>query len=349
MKQSRFKYDLPNDLIARQPLEERDGSRLIVLHKDSGKIEHKFFRNLVDYLTPQDCLVVNDTKVFPAVLCGRKEKTGAKIEVTLLRELDRKANLWDVMVEPARKIRVGNKVEFEGGGFVAEVVDNTTSRGRTMAFDFDGSGETFFELIERVGKPSLPKEIARPADDRDVERYQTVYARSRGAVTVPSAGLHFTPHLLKKLEIAGVSIVRVTLHLGLGNCRKIDVEDLSKYRMDSENYTITEEGADTVNRTIEAKGKVVATGVSTLKCLESSTTVEGRLRPKENAWSNLFIFPPFDFNIANALITNLHLPASTMLMSACAFGGHKQVMDAYQVAIEEEYRFFNYGDAMLII
>lgn len=349
MKQSKFKYDLPQDLIAMRPMAERDESRLLVLHKNSGEAEHKVFKDIVDYAGPNDCLVVNDTKVFPALLCGRKEKTGAKIEVTLLRELDRKTNLWDVMVEPARKIRVGNKIEFEGGELVAEVVDNTTSRGRTMSFDFDDAEKSFFKIIERVGKPSLPKAICRETDEADIERYQTIYANKRGAVTVPSAGLHFTPHLIKKLEIMGVNIAYVTLHLGMGNCRKIDVEDLSKYRMDSENYTISEESAELVNRTIAAKGRVIVTGVSTLKCLESSTTVAGHLRPKENAWSDLFIFPPFNFKIANALITNLHLPASTMLMSACAFGGHKPVMDAYQIAIEENYRFFNYGDAMLII
>ena len=348
MKLSKFGFELPRALIALYPSEERDQSRLMIVHKDTGKIEHCVFSDIVNYVSAEDTLVVNDTKVFPARLYGIKEKTGAKIEVLLLRKLNERGHLWDVLVDPARKIRVGNKIFFGDGLLVSEVLDNTTSRGRTMSFHFGGTNEEFFKLIEQFGTTPLPEKIARKPEELDKERYQTIYAKNIGAITAPSAGLHFTKHLVKRLEISDVSVVPVTLHMGMSNHIPVDVEDLSKFKMTCENFTISEQTATEVNRSIDKKRKVIIVGVSTAKALESSVSVAGRLKP-QNGWTNLFIFPPYDFRICSALITNFHLPKSTMFMLSCAFGGYDCVMHAYKEAIKERYRFFNYGDAMLIL
>ncbi len=349
MKLSKFKFDLPINQIAKYPKTERDESRLMVIHRDTGKIEHKIFKDIIDYFDEDDCLVINDTKVFPARLSGNKEKTGAKIEVTLLRPLGEDSHLWDVNVDPARKIRVGNKIYFGDELLVAEVVDNTTSRGRTISFHFDGTKEEFYDLIDHIGQMPLPEHIAREVEPEDYERYQTIYASEKGAVTAHSAGLHFTKHLIKRLEIKGINIMPVTLHMGVGNCRCVDVEDLSKFKMDVENYIVKQPTVEEVNKTLANNKKVIAVGISTMKALESSTTVDSKLKSIDNGWTNTFIFPPYNFKVCNTLITNFHLPSSTMLMSACAFGGYDLVMKAYATAIEEDYQFFNYGDAMLIL
>ena len=348
MKLSKFRFDLPRDLMALYPSSERDQSRLMIVHKDTGKIEHRIFSDLINYVDPEDTLVINNTKVFPARLYGIKEKTGAKIEVLLLRKLSQQGHLWDVLVDPARKIRVGNKIFFGDGLLVAEVLDNTTSRGRTMSFHFGGTNDEFFKLIEQFGTTPLPENIGRRVEEQDKERYQTVYAEHIGAITVPSAGLHFTKHLVKRLEIKEVSVQPITLHMGLSNHVSVDVEDLSKFKMTSENFTIPEQTVTEVNRALIARRRVIAVGVSTAKALESSVSVAGKLKP-ETGWTNLFIFPPYDFKICTSLITNLHLPESTMLMLSCAFGGYECIMHAYEEAIKERYRFFNYGDAMLIL
>lgn len=348
MKLSEFKFDLPSSHVALYPTENRDESRLMVIHRDSGKIEHKTFTDVVDYFNEGDMMVINDTKVFPARLYGNKEKTGAKIEVFLLRELNKEMNLWDVLVDPARKIRVGNKLYFGDGELVAEVIDNTTSRGRTIRFLFDGTEDEFYAMIDRLGETPLPKEIKRSAEPEDRERFQTIYANKLGAVAAPTAGLHFTKQVMKRLEIIGVDINPITLHVGLGSFRPVDVEDLTKHKMDSENFSVTEETAERVNRSLDEKTRVCAVGTTVMRSLESSVSAGGRL--KENSgWTDKFIFPPYEFKICNALITNFHLPESTLLMMASAFGGFDLVKEAYQVAIKEKYRFFTYGDAMLII
>ena len=349
MKLAKFRFDLPRKLVAYYPEEERDHSRLMVLHKDTGKIEHKVFSDILHYFSAGDTFVVNDTKVFQARLIGEKEKTGAKIEVLLLRKLSvEDPKIWDVLVDPARKIRVGNKISFGDGLLVAEVLDNTTSRGRTVSFHFSGTVEEFHTLIDQLGETPLPDKIERRAEEMDRERYQTIYASKVGAVTVPSAGLHFTKHLVKRLLIQDTSVVPITLHMGLGNHVPVDVEDLGKFKMDSENYDIPEQTITAVNTSLGQKKKVVAVGVSTAKALESSVSVQGKLKQR-GEWTNLFIFPPYEFKICNALVTNFHLPESTMLMLACAFGGYEKVMHAYEIAIKERYRFFNYGDAMLVL
>ena len=348
MKLSKFKFDLPSSCIALYPTENRDESRLMVIHKDTGKIEHKVFKDVVDYFQEDDVMVINDTKVFPARLYGNKEKTGAKIEVFLLRELNPEMHLWDVLVDPARKIRVGNKLYFGDGELVAEVIDNTTSRGRTIRFLFDGEQHDFYKLIDNLGETPLPKNLERQAEPEDKERFQTIYAKNIGAVSAPTAGLHFTKQVLKRMEIIGVDIKSITLHIGLGTFRPVDVEDLTKHKMDSENYFVNEETATRVNQSIDNKNKVIAIGTTVLRTLESS--VSAGLRLKANTgWTDKFIFPPFDFKICNAMVTNFHLPESTLLMMASAFGGYELMMDAYQLAIKEKYRFFTYGDAMLII
>jgi len=348
MKLSAFKFKLPSELIALYPTENRDESRLMVIHRDSGKIEHKIFKDLLDYFEEGDTLVINETKVFPAELHGQKEKTGATVEVFLLRELNRELFLWDTLVDPARKIRVGNKLFFGDGELVAEVLDNTTSRGRTIKFLFDGTAEEFYDIIDKLGETPLPKQIKRKVELEDRKRYQTVYAKHKGAVAVPSAGLHFTPHLLKRLELQGANITPITLHLGLGMLRTVDVEDLTKYKVDSERFTISEETVQIVNQTINSKKQVCAVGISSAKALESSISTISRLKPAQG-WSNKFIFPSYEFKLCTALITNFHLPGSTPLMTAVAFGGYELLMQAYQVAVQEKYRFFTYGDAMLII
>ncbi len=348
MKLSEFKFDLPSDLIALHPTENRDDSRLMVIHKDSGEIEHKVFKDVVDYFGEDDVFVINDTKVFPARLYGNKEKTGAKIEVFLLRELNTEMKLWDVLVDPARKIRVGNKLYFGDGELVAEVIDNTTSRGRTIRFLFDGDHEQFYKMIDSLGETPLPKEIKRSAEPEDRERFQTIYAKNIGAVAAPTAGMHFTPQLMKRMELIGIDVAPITLHVGLGTFRPVDVEDLTKHKMDSENYWVEKSTADRVNRALDEKSKICAVGTTAMKTLESSVSANGLL--KENSgWTDKFIFPPYDFKICDALITNFHLPESTLLMMAAAFGGYDVIMEAYQQAIKEKYRFFSYGDAMLIV
>ncbi len=348
MKLSEFKYDLPHGLIALYPAENRDESRLMVVHKATGKIEHKTFKDITGYFDEGDVLVTNNTKVFPARLYGNKEKTGAKIEVFLLRELNREMHLWDVLVDPARKIRVGNKLYFGDSDLVAEVIDNTTSRGRTIRFLFDGTDEEFYNAIDTLGETPLPKYIKRNAEPEDRERFQTIYAEHVGAVAAPTAGLHFTRQLVKRLQIKGVEMTPITLHVGLGTFRPVDVEDLTKHKMDSENYQVGPSVVALVNKALEQKKRVCAVGTTSMRALESSVSAGNKLKPSEG-WTDKFIFPPFEFKICNAMITNFHMPESTLLMMACAFGGYDVVRKAYEEAKKEKYRFLTYGDAMLII
>lgn len=349
MKLSQFKFDLPEKLIAQYPAKERDESRLIVVNRKTGTIEHKLFKDVLDYFDDGDLMIANDTKVFPARLYGNKEKTGAKIEVFLLRELNRESKLWDVLVDPARKIRIGNKLYFgEDDSLVAEVIDNTTSRGRTLRFLFDGSYEEFKKTIEQLGNTPLPKYIERDAEPDDEERFQTIFAKHEGAVAAPTAGLHFTKQLVKRLELKGVDFANITLHVGLGSFRPVEVEDLTKHRMDSEQVFISEQTAAMVNQRLDNKNKVCAVGTTVMRAIESSVSSLDRLKPFEG-WTNKFIFPPHEFSIANSMITNLHQPESTLLMMVAAFGGYDLIMEAYQQALKEEYRFLSYGDAMLIL
>ncbi|RIW17054.1 tRNA preQ1(34) S-adenosylmethionine ribosyltransferase-isomerase QueA [Algoriphagus lacus] len=349
MKLSDFKFDVPRKLISLYPTENRDESRLMVVHRKTGQIEHRLFKDILEYFGEGDVFVINDTKVFPARLYGNKEKTGAKIEVFLLRELNPELRLWDVLVDPARKIRVGNKLYFGDSDLVAEVIDNTTSRGRTIRFLFDGNEEEFQKTIDSLGETPLLKEfIDRKIEPEDRERYQTVFAKNVGAVAAPTAGLHFTPQLLKRLELKGVEIAPITLHVGLGTFRQVDVEDLTKHKMDSENYNIPEKTVQLVNEALDSKKRVVAVGTTSLKTVESSVTAGGRLKAS-SGWTDKFIIPPYEFKIANSLITNFHLPESTLLMTAAAFGGYDLIMKAYKEAVKEKYRFFSYGDAMLIL
>lgn len=348
MKLSAFKFDLPEKYVALHPAQNRDESRLMVINKKEQTIDHKIFKDVVDYFEDGDVMVMNNTKVFPARLYGNKEKTGAKIEVFLLRELNKEMHLWDVLVDPARKIRVGNKLYFGEGDLVAEVIDNTTSRGRTIRFLVDSSDEEFYKTIDTLGETPLPKHIQRSAEPEDRERFQTIYAEHIGAVAAPSAGLHFTQQVMKRLEIKGVNMCPITLHIGLGTFRPVDVEDLTKHKTDSENYQVTESTVTAVNNAMAEKRKVCAVGTTAMRTLESSVSAGGLLKMNEG-WTDKFIFPPFEFKICNAMITNFHLPESTLLMMACAFGGYDLIMEAYQVAIKEKYRFFSYGDAMLIV
>lgn len=348
MKLSEFKYDLPTDLIAMYPAENRDESKLLVIHKKTGEFEHKVFKDIIDYFDDGDVLVANNTKVFPARLYGHKEKTGAKIEVFLLRELNKEMLLWDVLVDPARKIRVGNKLFFGDGSLVAEVIDNTTSRGRTIRFLYDGEPDEFYRTIDELGETPLPKYIQRPTEDSDRERFQTIFAQHKGAVAAPTAGMHFTPQLLKRLEIKNVDMEFITLHIGLGTFRPVDVEDLTKHKMDSESFQVQEPVVSKVNQALESKKKVCAVGTTAMRTLESSVSANNRLKPKEG-WTDKFIFPPYEFKICNAMITNFHLPQSTLLMMASAFGGYELIKEAYELAKKEKYRFLTYGDAMLII
>jgi S-adenosylmethionine:tRNA ribosyltransferase-isomerase len=348
MKLSKFKFDLPEELLAERPAEQRDESRLMVVHRDTGEIEHRVFKDILEYFDDGDLMVMNDTKVFPARMYGNKEKTGARIEVFLLRELNRESFLWDVLVDPARKIRIGNKLYFGDDDLVAEVIDNTTSRGRTLRFLFEGSYEEFKAIIEKLGETPIPKYIKREVEPEDAERYQTVYAKNEGAVAAPTAGLHFSKHLLKRLEIKGIDFAYVTLHVGLGTFRTVDVEDLTKHKMDSEEIHITEECVDVVNKAKNSSRRVCAVGTTSMRVLETSVSTEGLLKPFDG-WTNKFIFPPYDFSIANCMITNFHTPESTLLMMTAAFGGYDLIMKAYQEAIKEKYRFYTYGDAMLII
>ena len=348
MKLSEFKFDIPNNLIALHPAENRDEARMMVIHKATGKIEHKIFKDIVDYFGEGDVMVGNDTMVFPARLYGRKEKTGAKIEVFLLRELNAEMHLWDVLVDPARKIRVGNKLYFGDGDLVAEVIDNTTSRGRTIRFLFDGDSEAFNKVVESLGETPLPKYIKRKIEPADKERFQTIYAKNKGAVSAPTAGMHFTRQLMKRLQIKGVDMSYITLHIGLGTFRPVDVEDLTKHKMDSENYIVGPEVVKTVNNALDNKNKVCAIGTTSMRALESAVSANNRLKEREG-WTDRFIFPPYDFKICSAMVTNFHSPESTLLMMATAFGGFDLVMQAYQVAKKEKYKFLTYGDAMLII
>ncbi|HKJ80129.1 MAG TPA: tRNA preQ1(34) S-adenosylmethionine ribosyltransferase-isomerase QueA [Prolixibacteraceae bacterium] len=349
MKLSKFKYELDEKKIALHPSDNRDESKLMVLNRAKRTIEHKVFKDLLDYFDNDDVFVYNDTKVFPARLYGNKEKTGAEIEVFLLRELNREQRLWDVLVDPARKIRIGNKLYFgDDDLLVAEVIDNTTSRGRTLRFLFDGPYDEFKKTLYSLGETPLPKFIKRSVQPEDKERYQTIFAKHEGAVAAPTAGLHFSRELLKRLEIKGAESAYVTLHVGLGNFRSVDVEDLTKHKMDSEQIWITNEACEKVNKAKMAKKNVCAVGTTVMRTLESSVSTQGFLKPFEG-WTNKFIFPPYEFNVANRMITNFHLPYSTLLMMVAAFGGYDFVMDAYKEAQKHDYRFGTYGDAMLII
>jgi len=345
MKLSDFKYPLPRNLIAKQPASPRDHSKVMVLNRALETTEDRKFYEIVDYFQKGDCLAINETRVFQARLYGKKEKTNAKIEVFLLRELNAEENIWDVIVDPARKVRIGNKIYFDDGKLWCEVIDNTTSRGRTVRFNHKGD---FFKIIDRIGLTPLPHYIKRDATNKDKESYQTVYARVLGAVAAPTAGLHFTKALLKKLEAKGVKFAPVVLHVGLGTFRTVEVEDLTKHKMDSEYFEIPSESANIINKTIDSKHNVFVVGTSTCRALESSVTADGHVKPARG-WTDKFIFPPYDFKIADKLITNFHLPESTLLMLVSAFAGHDFLMHAYKRAVKEAYRFYSYGDAMLIV
>lgn len=348
MKLSAFRFDLPEKLIAKYPQDNRDDARMMVLHRDSGKIEHRHFKDIIEYYDEGDVMVVNDTMVFPARLYGNKEKTGAKIEVFLLRELNAESHLWDVLVDPARKIRVGNKLYFGEGELVAEVIDNTTSRGRTIRFLFDGTDEEFYKTIEELGETPIPKDLKREAEPSDRDRFQTIFAQNKGAVAAPTAGMHFTPHVVKKLEIKGIDIGAITLHVGLGTFREVDVEDLTKHKMDSENFEVPQATVAMVNKALEAKKNVCAVGTTTMRSLETSVSASNTLKAN-GGWTDKFIIPPYDFKITKSLVTNFHKPMSTLLMMTAAFGGYDLVMQAYEQAIKEKYNFLSYGDAMLIL
>jgi len=349
MKLSHFQFNLPNELLAEFPAENRDESRLMVVHRKTGTIEHKLFKDILEYFDEGDVMVVNNTKVFPARLYGNKEKTGARIEVFLLRELNAEQRLWDVLVDPARKIRIGNKLYFgDDDSLVAEVIDNTTSRGRTLRFLYDGSYEEFRAKLVELGETPIPKYINREVTPEDAERYQTIYAKEEGAVAAPTAGLHFSKHLMKRLEIKGVDFAEVTLHVGLGTFNPVEVEDLSKHKMDSEELKITQEACDIVNKAKANKKRVCAIGTTTMRALESSVSSNQTLNAFEG-WTNKFIFPPHDFSLANCMVTNFHTPKSTLLMMISAFCGHDLMRKAYDEAIKEGYKFYSYGDAMLIL
>ena len=349
MKLSQFEFDLPEELLAERPAENRDESRLMVVNRKDETIEHKQFKDLIHYFDEKDVMVFNNTKVFPARLFGNKEKTGARIEVFLLRELNPDTRLWDVLVDPARKIRIGNKLYFgEDESLVAEVIDNTTSRGRTLRFLYDGSYTEFRKKLKELGETPLPKYISRPVEPEDEERYQTIFAKNEGAVAAPTAGLHFSKHLLKRLEIKGINFAEVTLHVGLGTFNPVEVEDLSKHKMDSEEIKIGPEAVDIINTGINNRKRVCAVGTTAMRTIESAVSSSGLLNEMDG-WTNKFIFPPYDFSIANCMVTNFHTPKSTLLMMVSAFAGHDFVMEAYQEAIKEKYKFYSYGDAMLII
>lgn len=349
MKLSQFKFDLPSSLISNHPSDNRDESKMMVVNRKTKTIEHRTFKDVLDYFSDGDVFVINNTKVFPARLYGEKEKTGAKIEVFLLRELNRESRLWDVLVDPARKIRIGNKLYFgEDEALVAEVIDNTTSRGRTLRFLFDGTYEEFKETITLLGETPLPKIHEREIEDMDEERYQTIYAKHEGAVAAPTAGMHFSRELMKRLEISGVNFAEVTLHTGLGNFREIEVEDLTKHKVDSEEMFITSKTTGIINKAIEKKHRVCAVGTTSMKALESAVSITGKIKPF-NGWTNKFIFPPYQFKTADAMITNFHLPKSPMYMMVSAYLGYDFAKEVYAQAIKNKYRFFTYGDAMLIL
>ena len=349
MKLSDFNYNIPIELLAEFPSENRDESRLMVLNRESRSISHYKFKDLIDFFVEDDIMVLNNTKVFPARLFGNKEKTGARIEVFLLRELNDEQRLWDVLVDPARKIRIGNKLYFgDDDSLVAEVIDNTTSRGRTLRFLFDGNYQEFREKLKKLGETPLPKYIKREPLPEDIDRYQTIYAKNEGAVAAPTAGLHFSKHLLKRLEIKGVDFAEITLHVGLGTFNPVEVEDLSKHKMDSEELIINDVSVKKVNQALQNKKKVCAVGTTVMRGLESSVSSMGTLNPYKG-WTHKFIFPPYDFSIANCMITNFHMPKSTLLMMVSAFADADLIKEAYNVAIKEKYNFYSYGDAMLIL
>lgn len=349
MKLSNFNFNLPKELLAEFPVENRDESRLMVVDRKTGTIEHRLFKDIIDYFEEGDVMVLNNTKVFPARLYGNKEKTGARIEVFLLRELNSEQRLWDVLVDPARKIRIGNKLYFgDDDSLVAEVIDNTTSRGRTLRFLYDGSYEEFRNKLTELGETPIPKYINREVVPEDAERYQTIYAKEEGAVAAPTAGLHFSKHLLKRLEIKGVDFAEVTLHVGLGTFNPVEVEDLSKHKMDSEELIINQQACDIVNKAKANKHKVCAIGTTTMRAMESSVSSSKTLNPYVG-WTNKFIFPPYDFSVADCMVTNFHTPKSTLLMMISAFMGHDLMKKAYDEAVKEGYRFYTYGDAMLIL
>ena len=349
MKLSQYGYDFSPEMLAKYPADNRDESRLMVINRAKGTIEHRIFKDIIEYFDEKDLFVFNDTKVFPARLYGNKEKTGAEIEIFLLRELNRELRLWDVLVDPARKIRIGNKLYFgDDDLLVAEVIDNTTSRGRTLRFLFDGSYEEFKRALFALGETPLPKWVREKVEPEDAERYQTIFAEKEGAVAAPTAGMHFSKHLMKRMEIKGIDKTFVTLHVGLGNFRTVDVEDLSKHKMDSEQFFVEEAAAEAVNAAKRQEHKVVAIGTTVMRTIETAVSTNGMIKPMEG-WTNKFIFAPYEFTVADAMVTNLHLPYSTQLMMVAAFGGYETVMNAYKVAKEEGYRFGTYGDAMLIL
>ncbi|HPW98929.1 MAG TPA: tRNA preQ1(34) S-adenosylmethionine ribosyltransferase-isomerase QueA [Flavobacterium sp.] len=349
MKLSHFNFNLPVELLAEYPAENRDESRLMVVNRQTKTIEHRLFKDVIDYFDDGDVFIINNTKVFPARMYGNKEKTGARIEVFLLRELNAEQRLWDVLVDPARKIRIGNKLYFgDDDSLVAEVIDNTTSRGRTLRFLYDGSYEDFRMKLLELGETPIPKYINRELTAEDAERYQTIYAKEEGAVAAPTAGLHFSKHLLKRLEIKGIDFAEVTLHVGLGTFNPVEVEDLSKHKMDSEELKIKQEACDIVNNAKLKKKKICCVGTTSMRAIESSVSSQGTLNPFEG-WTNKFIFPPHDFSIADCMITNFHTPKSTLLMMVSAFCGHDLMKKAYEEAVKEKYKFYSYGDAMLII
>ena len=351
MKLSQFRFNLPKELIAEKPVRNRDEARLLVLHRESGEVEHRLFKDFIEYVDEDDVVVANNTRVFPSLLEGEKEKTGARIEVLLLRELNEDMRLWDVIVDPARKIRIGNKLYFgTNDALVAEVVDNTTSRGRTIRFLFDGSHEEFISIVRSMGRVPLPDELRRLRDieKSDTENYQTIYAKKEGSVAAPIAGLHFSRELLKRMEIKGVKWVELTLHTGMGEFKPIEVEDLSKHRMDAEEMHVDQNVCEAIMGAKNGGKKVCCVGTTTMRAVESAVTIPGTVRPYDG-WTNKFIFPPYDFTIADMMVTNFHHPMSSQFIMASAFAGPELLMETYQTAIKEKYRFSTYGDAMLII
>ena len=351
MKLSQFKFKLPEEKIAQYPAKYRDESRLMVVHKKTGEIEHRMFKDILEYFDDKDVFIFNDTKVFPARLYGNKEKTGARIEVFLLRELNEELSLWDVLVDPARKIRIGNKLYFgEDDSMVAEVIDNTTSRGRTLRFLYDGPHDEFKAALYALGEAPLPDMIKnlRDVNEDDAERFQTIFAKNEGAVTAPTAGLHFSRELMKRMEIKGIDFAYITMHAGLGNFREIDVEDLTKHKMDSEQMFVEADACRIVNQAVDGGHRICAVGTTVMRTIETAVGTDGHLKEFEG-WTNKFIFPPYEFSVANAMVTNFHMPYSTLLMLVAAYGGYDLIMEAYDVALKEDYRFGTYGDAMLII
>ena len=349
MKLSQFKFKLPQEKIAQYPVAHRDESRMLVLHRKSGDIEHKNFKDLLSYFSANDTFVFNDTKIFPARLYGNKEKTGAVIEVFLLRELNPELRLWDVLVDPARKIRIGNKLYFgDDDSMVAEVIDNTTSRGRTLRFLYDGPYDEFKQALFALGQTPVPEWVKEVPTERDAEEFQTIFAKNEGAVSAPAAGLHFSRELLNRMILKDIEKTFITVHMGIGHFRTVDVEDLSKHRMDGERMIISEEAANEINSTKRSGHKICAVGVTVIRGLETYVTTDHEVKATDQ-WTNKFIFPPYDFAIPDAIVSNFHLPESTMLMSVAAFGGFEKVMKAYESALENGYKFGPYGDALLIV